>query len=467
MFMDTASVNDSIDAEWAKFQMPDLSGMEVEGNGEGQEGASSGKGIHGKGRKAKAKANASSHEINQPVKCRGCRRKVVGDELALNFPGCWPCKRALDNLSKLASRQGEKAQEFVKEARADPDKCYAMVQSYYEKCPEPADGSRPGKKRGTWSLVRYMERVKAASGLVKDRVGELMTKAVYLEFAPTARGGRKSAAEAEAQWLAWETKVEKRDPEVLSDRQGPNGCLRVWVATADILKWRQQYMREKEVECTGEQKKKGTEEHVDAMRSEILSKHGAGVSMGFDSVAQALATNGDSAFSGRSGFLLDVLELQPDVVDEAEAEEEPETSTQEPSPKKPKVWVDRDRVISSTIRTVKLQRSTFQAKAMEQLDKQKSFLTAFEEEHADEIKEQFKGELATLKVRLEGLALCLESPDEVPLKQFIARFGFPDSPAPPCEDYDRLQPISAFLNIVEEYNKCQTPDQLKDRGLNI
>ena len=46
-------------------------------------------------------------------------------------------------------------------------------------------------------------------------------------------------------------------------------------------------MREKEVECTGEQKKKGTEEDVDAMRSEILSKHGAGVSMGFDSVAQA------------------------------------------------------------------------------------------------------------------------------------------------------------------------------------
>ena len=180
----------------------------------------------------------------------------------------------------------------MKEARV----CLAMVQSYYEKCPEPADGSRPAKKRDSWSLVRYMERVKAASGLVKDCVGELMTKAVYLEFAPTARGGRKSAAEAESQWLAWETNVEKRDPELLFDRQGPNGCLCIWVATADIVKWRQQYMREKEVECTGEQKKKGAEEDVDAIRSEILSKHGAGVSVGFDSVAQTLTMNGESAF---------------------------------------------------------------------------------------------------------------------------------------------------------------------------
>ena len=96
---------------------------------------------------------------------------------------------------------------------------------------------------------------------------------------------------------------------------------------------------------------------------------------------------------------------------------------------------------------------------MEQLNKQKSFLSSFEDQRSDEIKDQFKGELATLKVRLEGLALCLESSDEVPVKQFIARFGFPDSPACPCEDYDRLQPISVFWNILEEYNKCQTPDQ--------
>ena len=61
----------------------------------------------------------------------------------------------------------------------------------------------------------------------------------------------------------------------------------------------------------------------------------------------------------------------------------------------------------------------------------------------------------------------MESCDEVPVKQFIAKLGFPDSPAPPCEDYDRLQPISVLLNILEEYKKCQTPNQLKDCELKI
>ena len=187
-----------------------------------------------------------------------------------------------------------------------------------------------------------------------------------------------------------------------------------------------------------------------------MSKHGVGVSVGFDSVAQALTTNGESAFSG-GGFLLNVSltssQIQPDVVEEAEADEEAEATTPEPSPKKPKVWVDRGRIISSAIRTVKLQRNTFQAKAMEQLNKQKSFLSSCEDQRSDEIKDQFKGALATMKVRLEGLVLCVESCDEVPVKQFIARLGFPDSPAPPCEDYDRLQPISVLLNILEEYKK--------------
>ena len=47
------------------------------------------------------------------------------------------------------------------------------------------------------------------------------------------------------------------------------------------------------------------------------------------------------------------------------------------------------------------------------------------------------------------------------MKQFIGRFGLPDSPAPPCEDYDKLQPLRVFLNVVEEYNKCQQPEQLR------
>ena len=174
--------------------------------------------------------------------------------------------------------------------------------------------------------------------------------------------------------------------------------------------------------------KKGTDEDVDRFRSELLSKHGSGISVGFDHVAQALAVNGEAAFSERSGFLLNVLDLQPDA--EVDGDAEPDDNkvgdgenSEEPSPKKRKVWIDRDRLISSTIRAVKLQHAAFSAKASEQLNKQKTFLKTFDRDTPHEVKEQFSGEVATLRVRVEGLATVLENEDEAAVKQFMTGFN--------------------------------------------
>ena len=112
--------------------------------------------------------------------------------------------------------------EFVSEARQCEEKCYGLVQSDNEKCRDSID-STCGRRRGTWSIVRYMEKVRASSGLVKDCTGELMTKLVYQEFALTARGGRKSAAEADAQCEKWEKDVEKGVRETLHDFKGAGG----------------------------------------------------------------------------------------------------------------------------------------------------------------------------------------------------------------------------------------------------
>ena len=194
---DDASVLDSIDEDWANFQLPDVPGSEG-GDDENS------KGIHGKGRGKARRAGGRAGVVKlakakaaKPVKCRGCRKKVQGDEIALTFPGCWGCKRALDNLYKLACKQGEEARKFVSEARVCEEACFDLVQNYMAKCPENAVCA--GRRRGTWNLLQYIETVKASSGLLKDQVGEFMSKAVYMEFAPTARGGQKSASEAEAQ----------------------------------------------------------------------------------------------------------------------------------------------------------------------------------------------------------------------------------------------------------------------------
>ena len=57
------------------------------------------------------------------------------------------------------------------------DECYNMVQSYLEQCPETLD-KLSGKRRGPWSLAKYEERVAAATGLVRDKVGEMMWEKV-------------------------------------------------------------------------------------------------------------------------------------------------------------------------------------------------------------------------------------------------------------------------------------------------
>ena len=75
----------------------------------------------------------------------------------------------MDNIVKMARRQGLQAVAFVVAARV----CYAMLQSYSEACPE-ASEHHPGRRRGTCSVVQYIERVTAASGLVRDAVGEMM-----------------------------------------------------------------------------------------------------------------------------------------------------------------------------------------------------------------------------------------------------------------------------------------------------
>ena len=115
-------------------------------------------------------------------KCKGCKQKIPIAECAPNFPGCYPCKRALDNIYRLAHKQGEKAVEWMKTQREDEDACYNMVQSYLDQCPEACDGPK-NKKRGSWSVLKYRERTEAASGIVRDKVGEMMGRKLYLEFA--------------------------------------------------------------------------------------------------------------------------------------------------------------------------------------------------------------------------------------------------------------------------------------------
>ncbi|CAK9056979.1 unnamed protein product [Durusdinium trenchii] len=434
---------------------------------------------------AKSKGDSASHPKPKPKpkrqpakKCKGCRKKLTPEEQAPNWPGCTPCKRALDNITKAASKQGADAVKFVQEARQDDAKCYNMIQSYLENCPETVENF--GKKRGQWSVVRYMERVKAASGLVKDCIGELMWDKLYLEHAQTTRGGRLREEEALLQWKQWEESVQLKDPSVYHDYGGPNGKLRVWVKTQDLLIHRSEYMREKSVDCVGQEIKKGSDADVDKFRAEIVKNHGK--NMGFEEVGAALCKNGGGsggAFSSNdgSGFLLDVLQLLPDV-ETGDGETEGEaTEPKDPKDPAPKPWVERDRMVSAAIRAAKTQATTFTEKGTALFTRLSEWKDSLLASSDDAFKSNFAGEIKMLEVRLEALDLCFNKQDANSIKQFIGNFSTtPEADmedgkiveignSPPCELYSKLRPVSDLDTQIEKYNTCTQPKHLRDRCL--
>ena len=157
--------------------------------------------------------------------CKGCGERIPIADCAPNFAGDWKCKRALDNIARLATKQGPESVAFVKSQREDPEKC--KVSSYMEACPETMDNAK-GVKRGQWCLTRYEERTTAASALIRDKVGEMMGRKLYIEHAKTARGGKKSEEQAKAQWSRnGRAGLLRRTPSSCATtmvRTGLNGC---------------------------------------------------------------------------------------------------------------------------------------------------------------------------------------------------------------------------------------------------
>ncbi|CAE7285935.1 unnamed protein product [Symbiodinium sp. CCMP2456] len=476
--MAAESVLDSIDECW-NAQQGDL----VETPPKKRRGAANSEpGSSEKGHvnaKAKAKSSAAKAKAKAQVrrsivkKCKGCRKKLAPGEAAPNWPGCWGCKRSLDNICRLAKKQGPKAEAWVSEVRSDADdtRLYNMIQSYNEKCPESNEGGPTcGRKRGKWCLIKYIERVKAAS--------EMMWEKLFMEFSQTVRGGKMTEEAAQNQWNTWVTAVKNNTAKadgVMFDWEGPQGKLRIWIKTADKLIYRSQYFKEKEIYCEGDTTKKATDEDVDKLRPELMQNHGT--NMSFEEIAPVLAQSGKDAFQANDGFMLDILDLQPDTGDMNEDEEAPAQAPAEAEKKDdgPKLWVERDRIVSASLRAAKSQNAVFVQKGLDQLEKQEQTEQETLAEMGDKQKEHMAGELKMWRVRLEAMAICFRDKDSEALKRFIARFttveatdsSMPDQPVrmgacPPCELYAKLKTVDILDECAGKYQNATTPQHVKD-----
>ena len=147
------------------------------------------------------------------------------------------------------------------------------------------------------------------------------------------------------------------------------------------------------------------------------------------------------------------------------------------SPKAPQVWVERDRVVSSSYRAAKAQNKQLESKGQEQLSKQLAAERELLESMDDELQKHFAGELRMFRVRLEAMDLCFHQKDADKVKQFIGRFtavnaadkdeALPSGPmqmgsCPPCELYAKLRPVSDLDAVAEKFQNAMCPKHIKD-----
>ena len=135
--------------------------------------------------------------------------------------------------------------------------------------------------------------------------------------------------------------------------------------------------------------------------------------------------NGEAVFQGNDAPLLVDIEQLCQVVEEQKAEEEDATRraagqgeglephpkrprTESGSPKKVKVWVDRDRIISATARSASKQCKAFQTKVEVASKSYREKLQEFKQNTDEAFCKNFQGELKIFGNRVEALGLVAE-----------------------------------------------------------
>ena len=149
------------------------------------------------GGKPAPKKGAKRGALRGEIACMGCKQPFLPDAMSTGGNFCLSCKRALNRLYKIASWEGDKAVQYLKETRANPQAVQALLKHYLAKTGQPAPGKRV---KATFSLLTYQESVETATGVEARGRGRLMWRRQYLAFAQSIDGGLKTEEDAMAEW---------------------------------------------------------------------------------------------------------------------------------------------------------------------------------------------------------------------------------------------------------------------------
>ena len=196
--------------------------------------------------KAQPRTSKGRHKAAQKAGSRLCKLCcMVKDlaEFALNQSNCRGCKAALDNITKKAKAQNRLA--WLHETLNDPEQTKDMLTSYTAAMQKAKELGSRGPRKEAWSLVEYIEVVKATSKTKRTGRDQLMWKLQAIDFYKSLGGGGLSHSQAEKKWSDMETSYIAEGLE--HDHDGPvDAPLRLPVRVADFVDQSDSISRQKQ-----------------------------------------------------------------------------------------------------------------------------------------------------------------------------------------------------------------------------
>ena len=435
--------------------------------------------------------------------CRACGQTKPEGEFALNQVVDTWCKKALDNIGRMARAQGPDALEFFKDAKADPAKCKKMLDSYGKAYKNWTAGKT---SKLVWSIVQYKERAKAESGVMLSGNSQLMWERQAIKFWMSVDGGALSETEAEAKWSALAARV--GEPDVIYDKNGPTRKpLRVAVLREDMVYNYNKLAKERELEFQDKPQKKVDAGTIEKYAKRVTSNHQQVGGNHSEAMAKVLPSGSrleQSLVQGGAGQAFDeanmnignIQDLLPEEDDKKKANEaegsgaESEKEDEPGEEPKPKVrsWFDKDRAINNAQKGLAMQEDKLRKAQSERKTELKALIAAImaltEEEQS-----HYRGELKIATVRLQFLEAVGDGVvNGQSLAELIKQFqsttsgnspakakASPQDPSaastaaglvqlgqfPPCQQFASLVTFTQLSLLKDEVLNCESAEDIK------
>ncbi len=364
----------------------------------------------------------TSRELKRPGSgygaklCAGCGQSFPLSEFPANSKFCWDDKRALDNISNLAKKQGSEAVTFVSDVRGNERQVRQLLKSYHT-----AVGTQYGKKRnktGTWNLVQAMQTLKSDDAWDVIEEGEMMDKTAFLNY----KRGKDPSKPVEHSLQEWIMLCE--DPNTI--KKTIDNQVHCRVVTKNLMNRRGTIARSNQVTIV-DQRKKATQEDLSRMTRAIQHGHDefGGKNVYLESQATALSMNAD-AFADKATLVGNIQDLMPSAGEGAPSSAGASASSCDGVGGAPAVagggapvdaeeFVDLSRIISVAVRQTIASLDSLQKNFS---DMEKKMDTPEMKEAAEAVSRESWREVLVFLNRLQAVRAALAD-DAVPMAEYV------------------------------------------------